>query len=285
MTMPHTVHDNIYFILVRSVYLGNIGSVARAMKNFGFHKLRFVEPPRGYKDSEARRMSVGAFEILKNSEVFDSLTAALKDVSMSIGTTSAQQRDMNPRRLAEVAPLAAQAAGANNNVALVFGDERNGLTREDLLRCHQIMTIPTDENFPALNVGQAAAICAYEVARFAAAPSPGAAHTDTSATSAAAADYCETAADGSAGVRAAAKVPSTKAKRTAATELPSGEQNDQLFESLGMLLDTAEFSRTFNREKVLLELRAFYHRAQPTVREYELLRGALIKVNQKLSKT
>lgn len=244
------MRDNVYFILVKPVYLGNIGSVARVMKNFGFAHLRFVEPPKGYKDSEARRMSVGAFDLLKNSEVFESLSDALQDISFAIGTTSGQQRDMVPVPFTAIAGEAVCTAGNGaNKVAIVFGDERNGLTREELLRCHQVSTIPTDAGFPALNMAQAVAICAYELS----------AKSGTSADSSGAA--------------------------AAPASLPTGQQNDQLFEQLGTLLDAVEFSRTFNRDKVLLELRGFYQRAQPTSREYDLLRGALIKINQKVSGT
>lgn len=247
------MRDNVYFILVKPVYLGNIGSVARVMKNFGFAHLRFVEPPKGYKDSEARRMSVGAFDLLKSSEVFESLDSALQDISFAIGTTSGQQRDLVPVPFNAIAADAVCTAGNGaNKVAIVFGDERNGLTREELLRCHQVSTIPTDAGFPALNMAQAVAICAYEL----------------SVKSGASADSSGAAASGAA---------------AAPASLPTGQQNDQLIEQLGTLLDAVEFSRTFNRDKVLLELRGFYQRAQPTSREYDLLRGALIKINQKVS--
>lgn len=184
-------------------------------------------------------MSVGAFDILKNAEVFESLPQALADISLAIGTTSGQQRDMVPAPFAEVAVATANFS-EENKVAVVFGDERNGLSREELLRCHRISTIPTDEAFPALNMAQAAAICAYELARVT-------------------------------GARAAGT----------ATALPTGKQDDLLFEQLAALLDIVEFSRSFNRKKVLTELRGFYHRTEPTVREHELLYGALVKINQK----
>ena len=250
------MRDNVYFILVKPVYLGNIGSVARVMKNFGFAHLRFVEPPKGYKDSEARRMSVGAFDLLKSSEVFESLDSALQDISFAIGTTSGQQRDMVPVPFTAIAAeVSGTASNGANKVAIVFGDERNGLTREELLRCHQVSTIPTDAGFPALNMAQAVAICAYELSVK------------------------------SGGSMDTASMSAADTGNTARESAPTGQQNDQLFEQLGTLLDAVEFSRTFNRDKVLLELRSFYQRALPTSREYDLLRGALIKINQKVSGT
>ncbi len=157
-------HDNIIFILVRPQFLGNIGATARVLKNFGFERLRLVDPPRNYKDSEARRMSVGAFDVLKRCEVFASLSEALHDVSLAFGTTSGQSRD---EKLMPVVPAAdsAREASAHDAVAFVFGDERDGLTRSELLRCHRSVTVPVNPAFPALNVSQAVGIVAYELTR------------------------------------------------------------------------------------------------------------------------
>ncbi|HEY9789010.1 MAG TPA: TrmJ/YjtD family RNA methyltransferase [Candidatus Obscuribacterales bacterium] len=162
---------DVTFILVRPNYLGNIGSVARVLKNFGFERLRLVAPPRNYKDAEARKMAVGAFDILKKSEVYGSLGEALADISLAVGTTCAQQRDIVPLPLEEVIPKIRAAAG--NKIAFVFGDERDGLKREELQRCHQVAMVRTVAEFPSLNVSQAVGIFAYELAKLtAAAPQP-----------------------------------------------------------------------------------------------------------------
>jgi TrmH family RNA methyltransferase len=156
--------ENFIFVLVRPVFIGNIGSVARVLKNFGFQQMCLVEPPKNYKDSEARRMCAGAFDLLKQAPVYSNLTEALADVSLAIGTTAGQYRDETPLAIAEVAPRTV-SVGQNNKVAWVFGDERNGLTKEDLKRCHQIATIPTNPDFPSLNLSQAVGTVAYEISR------------------------------------------------------------------------------------------------------------------------
>lgn len=156
--------SNVFFILVRPVFLGNIGSIARVLKNFGFSNLRLVEPPRNYKDSEARRMSVGAFDILKQAQVFETLSDALRDINVVVGTTSGQQRQLDPQALPSVSPQIISAA-KSNRVGFVFGDERDGLSRTELERCHFVITIPTTRDFPALNVAQAVGIIAYELIR------------------------------------------------------------------------------------------------------------------------
>jgi tRNA (cytidine32/uridine32-2'-O)-methyltransferase len=158
------VNGNVHFILVRPLFLGNIGSIARVLKNFGFDNLRLVQPPRNYKDAEARRMSVGAFDILKQAQVFETLSDALKDINVVIGTTSGQQREHDPQPIQTVSPKILSAA-KDNQVGLVFGDERNGLSRTELERCHSVITVPTDAEFAALNVAQAVGIIAYELIR------------------------------------------------------------------------------------------------------------------------
>ncbi len=108
-------------------------------------------------------MSVGAFDVLKMCETFATLSDALADVSLAIGTTSGQARGTIPAPLASVLP-AAGIASCVEKVAFVFGDERDGLTASDLMRCHHVVTIPTNPKFPALNVAQAVGITAYELA-------------------------------------------------------------------------------------------------------------------------
>lgn len=156
--------DNTVFILVRPLFLGNIGSAARALKNFGFSKMRLVDPPKNYKDSEARRMCAGAFDVLKRCETFLTLTDALADVSLAVGTTSGQARGNEPAPLLSAIPHAIQTS-RKQMVAFAFGGERDGLTKAELERCHTIVTIPTNPEFPALNISQAIGIIAYELTR------------------------------------------------------------------------------------------------------------------------
>lgn len=240
--------DNPIFILVRPQYLGNLGSVARVMKNFSLGGLRLVEAPKNYKDAEARKMSVGAFDVLKNACLFNTLEEALKDVSFSLGTTSGQQREFAPEPLHGFLPEIEKRL-PGNKCAIVFGDEVNGLSREELQRCHHVVTIPTNPEFPALNIAQAVAITAYEIARL---------------------------------LNENAESTSTTAAQ-APTAYSTAGADDRLFEELDRLLHEVEFSKKFNRAKVLSELRAFYQRAHPTERETDLLTGAVIRVNQKLN--
>jgi tRNA (cytidine32/uridine32-2'-O)-methyltransferase len=235
------MQDNITFVLVRPQFLGNLGSAARALKNFGFSKMRLVAPPKNYKDAEARKMSVGAFDVLKAAEVFASLEEALADVVFAVGTTSGKQRERPPMPIADVAPMFRERA-PNNKCAIVFGDEVNGLSRTELQRCHHTATIPTNPDFSALNVAQAIGIVAYELSKL-----------------------------------------TERSGAHAETVFATGATDDAIFAQIDKLLDASGFTKTFNREKVVAELRAFYQRAHPTAREADLLVGALIKLNEKVT--
>lgn len=236
------------FVLVKPVYLGNIGAVARVMKNFGFKDMRLIDPPRNYKDAEARKMSVGAFDVLKEARVYDSLDLALKDINIAVATTSGQQREECPQPLNEIR-LELASLSQKNKIAIVFGDERNGLTREQLNRCHYRTTIATEREFPALNLAQAAAIFSYEI-------SSSLSHLNE-----------ETGNN----------------NNGEPDSYSSGDIDDEAFDLLGRIFDAAGFSRKFNRRLVLGELRSFYQRARPTNREAELLTGALHRICQTIS--
>ncbi|MBX9688304.1 MAG: TrmJ/YjtD family RNA methyltransferase [Candidatus Obscuribacterales bacterium] len=155
--------EDIVFILVRPSFLGNIGSAARVLKNFGFSNLRLVAPPKNYKDAESRKMAVDAFDILKNSRVFTDLNEALEDINLVLGTSCAKQRLCSFLELPELDAYI--GLPSKNLIAILFGNERDGLTRDELLQCHQIIKIPVSETFPSINLAQAVGIVAYELSR------------------------------------------------------------------------------------------------------------------------
>ncbi len=245
MTTTFSAED-IYFVLVRPVFLGNIGAFARLLKNFGFRRLRFVDAPKNYKDAEARKMAVGAFDVLKSSETFPTLQTALADINLVVGTTAGQQRSQTPLPLARA--LEKVRASSGNKIAIVFGDERNGLSNEEIALCHILTCIDTDKQFPSLNVAQAGCVIAYELSKM----------RDQS---------------------------SQRSASAAGVILPTGEAVDETFEQIETLLDRIEFSRKFNKEVVTKELRRLYYKAEPTKRESDLLRGVLHKLNQALECT
>lgn len=151
----------------------NLGAAARAMSNFGFSRLRLVNP-YGAAFREARS-AVGAAELLAHAEEYNSVAEAVADCALVVGTTAAGHRELQHplRRLEHGARLIRKQLGSGR-VALLFGSEKRGLSNQDLSHCHWLLRIPTREEHMSMNLGQAVALCLYELVRDAkAGPQPG----------------------------------------------------------------------------------------------------------------
>lgn len=157
-------------ILVRPQLGMNIGAVARAMLNFGLTELRLVQPRDGWPNPEAGPSAAGADSVIAGAAVFDSVAAAVADCHLTIGTAQTT-RDM-VRRVTSPAAAVAEMQALPTKSALLFGPERTGLVREDLLHCHAICTIPSNPDFGSLNLAQAAAVMGYAWVMGHAAPPP-----------------------------------------------------------------------------------------------------------------
>jgi len=142
----------------------NIGAVARAMSNFGFSRLRLVQP-YGVALEEARS-AVGAEHVLAQAQVYDRLEDAIADCSLVVGTTSVAQRQLQqPLRRLEYGARLLRRHVLAAPAALLFGSERHGLTGEHLSYCHWLLRIPTRREHGSMNLGQAVAVCLYEMIR------------------------------------------------------------------------------------------------------------------------
>jgi len=154
--------SNIRIVLVEPRGSGNIGSVARAMKNMGLTELAIVGKART-QSFWARAMAVHAGEILVSAKRFSTLREAVADCGLVVGTTCRpglyRSHSRSPREVAaEIV-----AAARSQKTALVFGPEDHGLSNRDLQHCQLLVTIPTHKNYPSLNVAQAVVICLYEI--------------------------------------------------------------------------------------------------------------------------
>ena len=142
----------------------NLGAAARAMSNFGFSRLRVVNPyPVAFREA---RSAVGASHILASAEEYGSVADAVADCSLIIGTTAVGKRDLHHT----VRPLHQGARVIRKQlhrgqVALLFGSEKVGLPNDALSHCHWLMHIPTSEKNISMNLGQAVAVCLYELVR------------------------------------------------------------------------------------------------------------------------
>lgn len=141
----------------------NIGAAARAMANFGLQDLRVVTP---YEPSwRAAVSAVGAADLMQKARLFDSLPQALADCAFTVATTALKNRQLNQTLVTLPdfpAWIAKQPAG---KVALVFGNEKTGLSNQDIELCHAALHIPTTAKQPSINLAQAVILTCYELAR------------------------------------------------------------------------------------------------------------------------
>lgn len=157
--------DDLIVVLVRPRNPLNIGAAARAMSNFGARHLRLVNPYRlAFRDA---RSAVGGAALLKKAEEFKTVDDAVADCSLVIGTTAVGQRTLQhpPKYLGDDVSKSVRSALRKGRVAVLFGSEKTGLSNEDFSRCHWLCNIPTHEDNISMNLGQAVAVCLYELAR------------------------------------------------------------------------------------------------------------------------
>ncbi len=143
---------------------GNVGAVARCMRNFGVSRLLLVAP-RAPLGAEARRRAMGGLEILRNAEVVPDLAQALVGQDLIVGTSDVSSSNQNrsyPRRAMTPPEWGSLLTGLEGRVALVLGPEDNGLSREELELCDILLSIPADRGFPTLNLSHAAGVLLYE---------------------------------------------------------------------------------------------------------------------------
>jgi tRNA/rRNA methyltransferase len=155
---------NLRVVLVATRNPLNIGAAARAMSNFGIAPLRVVNPyERAFREA---RSAVGAADLLAQAEQYDGVAEAVADCKLVIGTTVADSRDLQHRlHSLDTASRTIKSQLHAGPVALLFGSERFGLSNEEMSHCHWMMRIPTREEHGSMNLGQAVAICLYELVR------------------------------------------------------------------------------------------------------------------------
>jgi TrmH family RNA methyltransferase len=142
----------------------NIGAAARAMANFGFADLRVVNPyDVAFREA---RSAVGAAPLLAKAREFKTVADAVADCTLVIGTTSVGHRELHhPLRRLEYGARIIRRELARSRVALLFGSEKFGLSNEDLAHCHWLLRVSTATPELSMNLGQAVAVCLYEVSR------------------------------------------------------------------------------------------------------------------------
>ena len=161
---PQEQFGRLRVVLVNTRNPLNLGAAARAMSNFGFLRLRVVNPYEvAYREA---RSAMDAAPLLASAEEFQSVAEAVADCRLVVGTTAAGRRDLqHPIRSLELGARLIRKRLARSPVALVFGSEKRGLSNEDMSHCHWLLRIPTREEHRSMNLGQAVAVSLYELAR------------------------------------------------------------------------------------------------------------------------
>lgn len=232
---------SIRIVLVGTTHPGNIGAVARAMKNMGLSDLALVRP-KHFPHEEATARASGASDVLDSARVVDTLEEALADCVYVAGA-SARSRTINwpsmgPRDCAE---RMIRESG-HGKVAAVFGPEKTGLHNDDLDLCHTLLTIPTDPGFSSLNLAMAVQVITYEL-RVASMLDQG---------------------------------PVFEAEASPAT----GEEMEHFYTHLENVLKDIDFLDPENPRHLMRRLRRLFIRARPDKNEINILRGILTAVDR-----
>jgi tRNA (cytidine32/uridine32-2'-O)-methyltransferase len=227
---------SIRIVLVGTTHPGNIGAVARAMKNMGLSDLALVGP-RYFPHADATARASGAEDLLASAVVTDNLADAVRDCRFVAGA-SARARTIDwpvlaPRECA--ARLVAESA--DGDVAAVFGPEKSGLTNEDLDRCQALLSIPADPAFSSLNLAMAVQILCYELRLAGTSATPAAPERD---------------------------VP-----------LARSEDLERFYVHLEQVLTGSGFLDPENPRFLMRRLRRLFARAEPDQNEINILRGIL----------
>ena len=236
---------SIRIVLVGTTHPGNIGAVARAMKNMGLSDLALFAP-RYFPHDEATVRASGAHDVLENALRGETLKEAIADCVYVAGA-SARPRSINwPLLDCKDAAARLIDESANGKVAAVFGPEKAGLSNSDLDRCNSLLTIPSNPDFSSLNLAMAVQVLTYEI-------------------------------------RAAQS--EKRAVYEADAPLATSEEMEHFYTHLERVLTDLQFLDPDNPRFLMRRLRRLYIRARPDQNELNILRGILTAVDRSREKS
>jgi tRNA/rRNA methyltransferase len=233
-------------IILSEPQLGeNIGACARAMANFGLTDLRLVKPRDGWPNEKAEAMAVGASVLISSARLYDSVPAAIGALGLVYAATARDRAMAKPVLTpAEAARRLREAAAQGIATGILFGNERAGLTNDEVALADCVITIPTDPGFSSINLGQAVLLAGYEW------------------------------------FKAADATPAEHIDHGAAAPAPR-EELFLLFEHLEEELEKSGFLfPPGNRPGMIRNLRSILHRAQLTDQEVRTLRGVIVALTR-----
>ena len=228
---------NIRFVLCETAHPGNIGAAARALKTMGLSQLVLVAPAR-FPDPQAEWLAVGAADLLRAARVYKSLDEALAGSAFTVACTARPREVAVPMVAAREAAERIVEVARTQSVALVFGNEKYGLTAEEVAKCQLLATIPADPKFSSLNVAAAVQVLAYEL-------------------------------------RIAALGATVRNSKTKPPEHATHEEIERFYEHLEKSLLAAGFLNPRNPKKLMARLRRLFGRTQLEQEEVNILRGVI----------
>ena len=241
--------DNIDIVLVHTTHSGNIGGVARAMKNMGLHRMTLVSPLE-FPAPEATWRAASAADVLGNARIVDTLEEAIADCQFVVGTSARERRIPWPVQDARRCAERIASHSSNERVAVLFGREDRGLLNEELERCHLHCHIPSHEAYASLNLAMAVQIVAYEL-------------------------------------RMAHLGEVTNLAEDAQWDTPfaTAEDMDRFYEHLEFTLVDIEFLKPEAPRQLMRSLKRLYNRVRLDEMEMNILRGILSETQKKARKS
>jgi TrmH family RNA methyltransferase len=241
--------SRIRIVLVETSEPGNIGAVARAMKNMCLEELVLVKPVQ-FPHAKATARASGADDLLSRARVCDSLDEALAGCTLVMGASARLRRLAWPQVDARQGAGKALQQAAHSEVAIVFGREHSGLTNEELERCHYLVHIPSNEQYNSLNIAAAVQVIAYELFM---------------------------------GVQAQS-APAPASSPPAGGERPAtADELDGLYQHLFEVLTQVGFLHPDHPRKMMRRLRRLFNKAQMDKVEVNIVRGILSTIEKKLT--
>lgn len=237
-------YDQFEIVLCRTSHPGNIGSTARAIKTMGFSKLTLVNPKQ-FPHSEANALAAGAEDVLNNAKVVKTIEEALIDSHLIIGFTARQrelsQEHQNIRKIAKDL----KNEPPQKKIALLFGNETNGLSNDEIKHCHKLGYINSNESYSSLNLAQAVQIICYEIRMY--------------------------VGEGDGII-----------KPIKENELVSHEIQNGFYVHLEQLLTEIGFLKKIQGERLMQRLRLLFNRTTMEKDEVNILRGILTDIQKKI---
>ncbi|MCG8324661.1 MAG: RNA methyltransferase [Thiotrichales bacterium] len=237
--------QNVRIVLVGTTHPGNIGAAARAMKTMQMEKLVLVSP-KIYPSAECTARAAGADDLLHQAEVHDSLEQAIHDCNLVYGTTARERSIewpvLDPRQASEEMIN----APADSDIAILFGREQSGLSNEEMDLCHRAIRIPANPHYSSLNIAAAVQIVSYEV------------------------------------LMQRLNQTGTETEDDAKTPLATHEEMDRLYEHLQTTMTEVGFFDPEKPRRLMRRMRRLFNRAQLDNNEYNILRGFLAAVREKM---